>query len=72
MTSDTGCRMSNSRPSPVSLITREQLVEFGAVLQSDELYGGVSESSIWIVERHITRVEKISFTCHYGKVWQIP
>lgn len=28
MTSDSGCRMSNSLPSPVSLITREQLVEF--------------------------------------------
>ncbi len=25
-----------------------------------------------VLERHITRVEKISFTWHYGKVWQIP
>jgi hypothetical protein len=28
--------------------------------------------SLVIIERHITRVEKISFTWHYGKVWQIP
>ena len=28
--------------------------------------------SLVVLERHFTRVEKISFTWHYGKVWMIP
>ena len=35
-------------------------------------YDVLGTEPCYTIERHITRVEKISFTWHYGKVWQIP
>ena len=34
--------------------------------------GRTVRPSLVVLERHFTRVEKISFTWHYGKVWMIP